>query len=204
MSHTPPLSPSHFAVGTSPACLMRCPPLSPQLLNSLSPEEGAQCRRGLHFQDGERRVDYVLTYHVKKPGSSRSRRHSSRIMESALARSIRRARAPPPRDDPEIAAQEHSLDYHEDDKLFRREEFEGNLQEMGLELEKDEDVSNPGWLSSVYLALFPSFFHQCSPPPIASRLYGIRGEFRATAGGGSGAGGLSTRGLADRRLFVLP
>ncbi|KAJ8413082.1 hypothetical protein AAFF_G00106640 [Aldrovandia affinis] len=115
------------------------------LLNSLAPEESAQCRQGLHFQDGQRRVDYVLTYHVKKPSSSRSRRHSSRFMESALARSIRRARAPPPpRDDPEIAAQEHSLDYHEDDKFFRREEFETNLQEMGLELEKDADAKTPG------------------------------------------------------------
>ncbi|KAJ8272334.1 hypothetical protein COCON_G00111930 [Conger conger] len=114
------------------------------LLNSLTPEGGAPSRRGLYFQDGERRVDYVLTYHAKKPGGSRSRRPSSRIMESALARSIRRARAPRPRDDPEIAAQEHSMDYHEDDKLFRREEFEGNLQEMGLELEKDEDTKIPG------------------------------------------------------------
>ncbi|KAG9352134.1 hypothetical protein JZ751_020547 [Albula glossodonta] len=113
-------------------------------LNSLTPEERTQCRQGLYFQDGQRRVDYVLTYHVKKPNSSRSRRHSSRFMESALARSIRRARAPPPKDDPEIAAQEQSLDYHEDDKLFRREEFECNLQEMGLELEKDEDTKTPG------------------------------------------------------------
>ncbi|XP_035273975.1 anoctamin-1-like isoform X2 [Anguilla anguilla] len=114
------------------------------LLNPLTSEGSTQCRQGLYFRDGERRVDYVLTYHVKKPGSSRYRRHSSRIMDSALARSIRRARAPPPRNDPEIAAQEHSMDYHEDDKVFRREEFECNLQEMGLELEKDEDTKIPG------------------------------------------------------------
>lgn len=29
----------------------------------------------------------------------------------------------------------------EDQKAFRREEFEGKLRDMGLELEKDEDVS---------------------------------------------------------------
>lgn len=29
----------------------------------------------------------------------------------------------------------------EDHKAFRREEFEGKLRDMGLELEKDEDVS---------------------------------------------------------------
>lgn len=29
----------------------------------------------------------------------------------------------------------------EDHKMFRREEFEGKLRDMGLELERDEDVS---------------------------------------------------------------
>jgi hypothetical protein len=33
------------------------------------------------------------------------------------------------------------MDYHVDDKRLHREEFEGNLRDMGMELEKDEDVS---------------------------------------------------------------
>lgn len=34
------------------------------------------------------------------------------------------------------------LDGQEDHKSFRREEFEGKLRDMGLELEKDEEVSS--------------------------------------------------------------
>uniref|UniRef100_A0A8C8MHW7 Anoctamin n=1 Tax=Oncorhynchus tshawytscha TaxID=74940 RepID=A0A8C8MHW7_ONCTS len=131
--------------------LMHSPLLSPQLLNSLTPEENTQCQHGLYFQDGERRVDYILTYHIKKPSSSRSNRQSSRFTDNAFTRSLRRGTArlgrpppPQPRGDPEVASQDHSMDYHEDDKRYRREEFEGNLRDMGLELEKDEDTKTPG------------------------------------------------------------
>uniref|UniRef100_A0A674BJP8 Anoctamin n=1 Tax=Salmo trutta TaxID=8032 RepID=A0A674BJP8_SALTR len=130
---------------------VRYPPLSPQLLNSLAPEENTQCQHGLYFQDGERRVDYILTYHIKKPSSSRSNRQSSRFTDNAFTRSLRRGTArlgrpppPQPRVVPEVASQDHSMDYHEDDKRYRREEFEGNLRDMGLELEKDEDTKTPG------------------------------------------------------------
>ncbi|KAJ8416181.1 hypothetical protein AAFF_G00382030 [Aldrovandia affinis] len=114
------------------------------LLKALTPEENTQCRQGLYFQDGERRVDYVLTYHVKTYSVAHSSRRSSRLTDNALTRSLWRPRCPPSREDPEAAAQEHSPDYIEDDKRFRRDEFEGNLQEMGLELEKDEDTKTPG------------------------------------------------------------
>ncbi|XP_031420184.1 anoctamin-1a isoform X4 [Clupea harengus] len=126
------------------------------LLNSLTPEENTRCRHGLYFQDGQRRVDYILTYHIKKPSSSRSRR-TSRLTDNAFTRSLRRGRAQPPppppppppsppaKGDPEAGGTtNHSLDYHEDDKRLRREEFEGNLREMGLELEKDENTITPG------------------------------------------------------------
>ncbi|GAA6084172.1 anoctamin-1 isoform X1 [Tachysurus ichikawai] len=102
------------------------------LLNSLTPDESSRCRSGLYFLDGERRVDYVLTYQIKKPGSSR--RHSSRLTDNVLTRSLRRARNPEP----------GVTDHHDDDKRFRREEFETNLREMGLELERDEDTKTPG------------------------------------------------------------
>uniref|UniRef100_A0A6Q2YEM6 Anoctamin n=1 Tax=Esox lucius TaxID=8010 RepID=A0A6Q2YEM6_ESOLU len=130
---------------------MHSPPLSPQLLNSLIPEENTRCQHGLYFQDGERRVDYVLTYHIKKPSSSRSNRHSYCFTDNAFTRTLRRGTArlgrpppPQPRGDLEVAPHDHSMDYHEDDKRFRREEFEGNLTDMGLELEKDEDTKTPG------------------------------------------------------------
>lgn len=56
---------------------------------------------------------------------------------------MRGSKAPlQPKEDPEIAAQAQQGDYHEDDKRFRREEFEVNLLGMGLEMEKDEQVGN--------------------------------------------------------------
>ncbi|TTJ07840.1 Anoctamin-1 [Bagarius yarrelli] len=80
------------------------------------------------FQDGERRVDYVLSYQIKKPGSSR--RHSSRLTDNLLTRSLRRVRDPEP----------GTTDHHDDDKRLRREEFETNLQEMVLwERRPDEE-----------------------------------------------------------------
>uniref|UniRef100_A0A4W5PLY0 Anoctamin dimerisation domain-containing protein n=1 Tax=Hucho hucho TaxID=62062 RepID=A0A4W5PLY0_9TELE len=119
-----------------------------QLLNCLTPEENTGCQHGLYFQDGERRVDYILTYHIKKPSSSRSNRQSSRFTDNAFTRSLRRGTArlgrvppPQPRGDPEVASQDLSMDYNVDDKRLHREEFEGNLRDMGMELEKDEDVS---------------------------------------------------------------
>uniref|UniRef100_A0A6Q2XCN1 Anoctamin n=1 Tax=Esox lucius TaxID=8010 RepID=A0A6Q2XCN1_ESOLU len=120
------------------------------LLGSLSSDEAAPGQKqGPTFKDGRRRVDYVLTYHIQKPQSVR--RNTSRFSGSRVLRSLRQTLSlskspamPPPKIDPEIAAQEHRLDYHEDDKRFRQNEFEDNLREMGLELEKDEGNKIPG------------------------------------------------------------
>ncbi|XP_078139419.1 anoctamin-1 [Centroberyx gerrardi] len=134
-----------------------------KLLKALTPEENTRCQHGLYFQDGQRRVDYVLTYHVKKPGGGRHSRQSARLLtDNAFARSLRRgprsrekhhqtegwgdSLSPPlpPPADAELGCQGESLDYQEDDKRIRREEFEGSLRDMGLELEKDEDAKTPG------------------------------------------------------------
>ncbi|XP_029010357.1 anoctamin-1-like isoform X2 [Betta splendens] len=62
-----------------------------RLLKALTPEENVHSQHGLYFQDGERRVDYVLTYSAKKPGGSRSGRQSVHLLaENAVARSFRR------------------------------------------------------------------------------------------------------------------
>ncbi|MED6243868.1 hypothetical protein ATANTOWER_028842, partial [Ataeniobius toweri] len=98
---------------------------------------------GPYFSDGLRRVDYVLTYSIQKP--SGIRQQSSKFSENFLQRlrcslSSRSSQARlQPKEDPEIAATDQQAYYHEDDKRFKREEFELNLQEMGLELEKDEE-----------------------------------------------------------------
>ncbi|KAM6980355.1 anoctamin-1-like [Aplochiton taeniatus] len=120
------------------------------LLKSLEADVGSVgANVGPYFQDGQRRVDYVLSYQVKMPGSIR--RKASRFSKSVLYRSLRRSlsrRHGEPtaatKEDPEIAAQEQQVDYHDDDNKFRREEFEENLLEMGLELEKDEGNKIPG------------------------------------------------------------
>lgn len=118
-------------------------------MRKLYAEEGSPThpRFGPYFSDGRRRVDYVLTYHIQKPGSVRHR--SSKVTETNFIGRLRRSlsmrgsKAPlQPKEDPEIAAQEQQGDYHEDDKRFRREEFEQNLLDMGLEMEKDEQVGN--------------------------------------------------------------
>ncbi|XP_074522502.1 anoctamin-1a isoform X2 [Halichoeres trimaculatus] len=120
-------------------------------LKNLYAEDGSPLhqRLGPYFSDGRRRVDYVLAYHIQKPSSIR--RQSSRFGDNNFVRRLRRSlsmrssRAPlQPKEDPEIAAQEHRTDYHEDDKRFRREEFEENLLETGLEVEKDEGSKIPG------------------------------------------------------------
>lgn len=113
-------------------------------MKSLYAEDGSPLARlGPYMSDGRRRVDYVLAYHIPKaPGA---RRQSNRFGETNFIRRLRRSlsmrssRAPlQPKEDPEIAAQEHPEDYHEDDKRFKRDEFEQNLRETGLELEKEE------------------------------------------------------------------
>ncbi|KAL4830405.1 hypothetical protein H8958_020031 [Nasalis larvatus] len=91
------------------------------LLNSLSVDPDAECKYGLYFRDGRRKVDYILVYHHKRSSGSRT-----------LGAPLDTGLAEPP------------IDYHEDDKRFRREEYEGNLLEAGLELERDEDTKIHG------------------------------------------------------------
>uniref|UniRef100_A0AAX7SI49 Anoctamin n=1 Tax=Astatotilapia calliptera TaxID=8154 RepID=A0AAX7SI49_ASTCA len=96
-----------------------------QRLKALTPEENTRSQHGLFFQDGQRRVDYVLTYSVKKSSGSHSTRQSVHLLtENVVTRSFRHG--------PQSGGEKL--------RAFRREEFEGKLRDMGLELEKDEDV----------------------------------------------------------------
>ncbi|XP_074515545.1 anoctamin-1-like isoform X1 [Sebastes fasciatus] len=120
-------------------------------MKNLYADDGSPLNTHLYpyFSDGRRRVDYVLAYQIQKPNSVRP--HSTKFGEANFIRRLRRSmsmrssRAPlQPKEDPEIAAQNYRGDHQEDDKRFRREDFEENLLETGLELERDEGTKIPG------------------------------------------------------------
>ncbi|XP_041053394.1 anoctamin-1a isoform X4 [Carcharodon carcharias] len=101
------------------------------ILNTFPTEQDIKKPNGLYLQDGKRHVDYVLVYQYKK---SNRRGISSRHRGSIGSRQQEQETVPPL----------HPSDFPEDDRRLRREEFELNLLESGLELESDEETKAYG------------------------------------------------------------
>ncbi|XP_062350197.1 anoctamin-1 isoform X6 [Cinclus cinclus] len=110
------------------------------LLNSLSKNPDADCKYGLYFRDGKRKVDYILVYHYKKSSAGKTLARRAQQNDASVRSSKQDQPLPGKGVQLEMGDSEPHVDYHEDDKRFRREEYEGNLVEAGLELERDEDM----------------------------------------------------------------
>ncbi|XP_037696336.1 anoctamin-1 isoform X4 [Choloepus didactylus] len=116
------------------------------LLSSLSVDPDAECKYGLYFRDGKRKVDYILVHPHKRPAGSRMLARRVQPNDTGLGALSGKQDQPLPGQAGPVGAGEPEapLGYHEDDKRFRRAEYEGNLLEAGLELERDEDTKIHG------------------------------------------------------------
>ncbi|XP_023404485.2 anoctamin-2 [Loxodonta africana] len=94
----------------------------------------------MHFHDNQRKVDYVLAYHYRKRGAHPghgSPGHSLAIVSNGEMGKEPHAGGP---GDIELGP----LGALEEERKEQREEFEHNLMEAGLELEKDVESKSQG------------------------------------------------------------
>ncbi|XP_043825450.1 LOW QUALITY PROTEIN: anoctamin-1 [Dromiciops gliroides] len=110
------------------------------LLNSLAVNPDADCKYGLYFRDGQRKVDYILVYNYKRTAGHNILARVLHVDPSPGVQSLKHE--PLPGKDGPLEGGE--IDHYEDDKRSRREEYESNLLEAGLELERDEDTKIHG------------------------------------------------------------
>ncbi|XP_029901756.1 anoctamin-2b [Myripristis murdjan] len=119
-----------------------------------SPEGAAG---GLYFSDGRRKVDYVLVFHQRRHGSVRSRTSTSASHDRLSI--ISNGNFPLPVSSDLGGAEDDTVETSECDVQLIRQEFEANLLEAGLEIERDREVSVHG----------PSFTRLHAPWPVLSR-----------------------------------
>lgn len=122
-----------------------CPVLSGQViknyLEACEPLSSEPRLSRLHFHDNQRKVDYVLVYHYRKRGAHPD--HGSPGHSLAIVSNGETSK------DPDAGApgdiEPGPLDALEEERKEQREEFEHNLLEAGLELEKDLEVRSGRW-----------------------------------------------------------
>ncbi|KAJ6610931.1 hypothetical protein lerEdw1_015220 [Lerista edwardsae] len=118
---------------------------------------------GMHFRDSKRKVDYVLVYHYRKrilQADGGTPGHPDRPASLAIISNGETAKSQP---EQQQQQQQHGqdvphpdaqvidlgpLDPLEEARREQREEFEHNLTEAGLEIEKDVECLQPGDLTA--------------------------------------------------------
>ncbi|XP_049482609.1 anoctamin-2-like [Panthera uncia] len=95
----------------------------------------------MHFHDNQRKVDYVLAYHYRKRGVHPG--HGSPGPSLAIVSNGETGKEPRAGGHGDIEL--GPLDALEEERKEQREEFEHNLMEAGLELEKDVEVRLGRW-----------------------------------------------------------
>lgn len=115
---------------------------------------------GMHFRDSKRKVDYVLAYHYRKrlarhpagAGSPEPMHESASLALVSNGGTEKGCAELQRQDGGQYAPQERPrplgvevielgpLDTLEEEKRLQREEYERNLVEVGLEIEKDPEV----------------------------------------------------------------
>ncbi|GAB0177353.1 anoctamin-2 [Grus japonensis] len=116
----------------------------------------------MHFRDSKRKVDYVLAYHYRKRlarhppgvGSPEPTRGSASLALVSNGGTGKGCAEPQQQDGGQPALQQRPrpevielgpLDALEEEKRLQREEYERNLVEAGLEIEKDPEVANSSY-----------------------------------------------------------
>uniref|UniRef100_A0A3Q2QF19 Anoctamin n=1 Tax=Fundulus heteroclitus TaxID=8078 RepID=A0A3Q2QF19_FUNHE len=123
------------------------------LLTFRAPSSPEASGDGLYFCDGQRKVDYVLVFHQRRHGSLRSPAASAGevFMELGIARG----------GEP-LEAADHEMH-------LIRQEFEANLLEAGLEVERDSEVA--GQISYIiHIRICPSVRPFSSAYPESGRV----------------------------------